>query len=281
VLTQAGLFFKYLLLWLLPNVGWMSVDMREPFSLSLTWLSGLGLLLFCLYPVAAGWLLWQGGPRGLVGLALLASWLLFATEISTVRLQEIFVLYRSYLWMPLLFLLPAMGFTRLSQRMAIGLGIILSVALFAFSFDRLTSFSHKYLLWDEAARVAEKNLGKPGVTGIDRIYYNRGLALYHEEILPNAIKDYSKAIAINPGFSHAFNNRGSAQLDIGEFQAALGDFDNAIRLDPTHLRAYAGRALALSKLGRHEEAIEAHRKACAMGWSASCKQTETWQGLSQ
>jgi hypothetical protein len=43
VLTQAGLFFKYLMLWVVPNVGWMSVDMREPFSLSLTWPSGLGL----------------------------------------------------------------------------------------------------------------------------------------------------------------------------------------------------------------------------------------------
>jgi len=271
VLTQAGLFFKYLLLWVVPNVGWMSVDMREPFALSLTWLSGLGLLLFCLYPLAAGWLLWKGGPRGLVGLALLAPWLLFATEISTVRLQEIFVLYRSYLWLPLLFLLAAMGFARLPKRMAIGLGVILSVALFAFSFDRLTSFSHRFLLWDEAARVAERNDGKPGVKGIERIYHNRGLALYHEGFLPNAIKDYDKALSIKPDYSYVYNDRGAARLDIGEAQAALGDFDAAIRLNPTYLKPYAGRALALSKLGRHGEALEAHRKACSMGWSASCQ----------
>ncbi|OYY95090.1 MAG: hypothetical protein B7Y41_05950 [Hydrogenophilales bacterium 28-61-23] len=281
VLTQAGLFFKYLLLWVAPNVGWMSVDMREPFALSLTWMSGLSLLLFCLYPLAAGWLLWKGRAHGLVGLALLAPWLLFATEISTVRLQEIFVLYRSYLWFPPLFLLAAMGFARLPKRTAIGLGAILSLALFAFSFDRLTSFSHKYLLWDEAALVAEKNLGKPGVTGLDRIYYNRGLALYRDGFVPNAIKDYDKAIAINPGFSQAYNNRGSARLDMGEVQAALGDFDAAIRLNPTYLRPYAGRALALSKLGRHEEAFEAHRKACSIGWSASCQPAESWQNLSK
>jgi tetratricopeptide (TPR) repeat protein len=281
VLTQAGLFFKYLLLWVMPNVGWMSVDMREPFALSLTWLSGLGLLLFCLYPLVAGWLLWQGGPRGLIGLALLAPWLLFATEISTVRMQEIFVLYRSYLWFPLLFLLAAMGFARLPKRTAIGLGVILSVAFFAFSFDRLTSFSHKYLLWDEAARVAEQNAGKSGVTGVDRIYYNRGLALYHDGFLPKAIQDFDKAITINPGFSHAFNNRGAARLDMGEAEAALGDFDAAIQIDPLHLKPYAGRAQALSKLGRHEEALEAHRKACSMGWSASCQQANSWQDISR
>lgn len=275
VLTQASLFFKYLLLWVVPNVGWMSVDMRETFVLTLTWLNSLGLLLFCLYPLAAGWLLWRGGSHGLVGLALLSPWLLFATEISTVRLQEIFVLYRSYLWMPPLFLLAAMGLSRLPSRMAIGLSVVVSLALFAFSSDRLTSFSHRYLLWDEAARVAEKNVGKPGVVGLERIYHNRGLALYREGFVPNAIKDFDKALAIKPDYSHVYNDRGGARLDLGEAQAALGDFDSAIRLNPTLLRPYAGRASALSKLGRHTEALEAHQKACNLGWSASCKQTES------
>jgi hypothetical protein len=281
VLTQAGLFFKYMFLWMVPHVGWMSVDMREPFSLALTLQSGLGLLLFCVYPIVAAWLLWQGSARGLVGLALLAPWVLFATEISTVRLQEIFVLYRSYLWAPLLFLLIAMGLGRIPKRTAIGLGVILTIALFAFSFDRLKSFSHRYLLWDEAARVAEPNIGEPGVTGIERIYHNRGLALFHAGFLPNAIEDYDKAINVKPDYSHVYNDRGAAQLDMGNYSAALKDFDSAIGLNSTLLRSYAGRALALSKLGRHEEAVDAHRKACSMGWSASCKQSKTWLDLTQ
>jgi hypothetical protein len=281
VITQAGFFFKYLLLWIVPHIGWMSVDMREPFELTLTWLNILVLLLFLLYPLGAGWLLWQGGARGLAGLCLLAPWFLFATEISTVRLQEIFVLYRSYLWFPLLFLLMAMGFARLNKGIAVGLGLVISLTLFAFSFDRLTSFSHKYLLWNEAALLAEKNAGKPGVTGLDRIYYNSGLALYQDNFLPKAIEDYSKAIAINPIYSHAYNNRGSALLAIGETQSALKDFDTSIKLNPTYLNSYAGRADALSKLERHEEAFEAHRKACSMGWSASCKQSKTWLDLAR
>jgi tetratricopeptide (TPR) repeat protein len=276
LITQAGFFFKYLFLWIVPHIGWMSVDMREPFELTLTWLNILVLLLFLLYPLGAGWLLWQGGVRGLAGLALLAPWFLFATEISTVRLHEIFVLYRSYLWFPLLFLLVAMGFVRLNKRIAVGLGLVISLTLFAFSFDRLTSFSHKYLLWNEAALLAEKNAGKPGVTGLDRIYYNSGLALHQEQFIPKAIEDYSKAIAINPAFSQAYNNRGSALLDIGETQSALKDFDTSIKLNPTYLKSYAGRADALSKLGKHEEAFEAHHKACSMGWSASCAQSKTW-----
>jgi tetratricopeptide (TPR) repeat protein len=105
--------------------------------------------------------------------------------------------------------------------------------------------------------------------------------LYHDGFLPKAIQDFDKAITINPGFSHAFNNRGAARLDMGEAEAALGDFDAAIQIDPLHLKPYAGRAQALSKLGRHEEALEAHRKACSMGWSASCQQANSWQDISR
>jgi tetratricopeptide (TPR) repeat protein len=272
--TQAGLFFKYLLLWAIPNVSWMSVDMREPFVLSFTWSSGLGLLMFLLYPVLAFWLLWQGRAKGMAGMAMLAPWLLFATEISTVRLQEIFVLYRSYLWMPLAFLLVAMGFGRLPKRTAIGLGAILGVAFFVLSLDRLYSFSHRFLLWDEAARVAEPNAGKPGVTGMERIYHNRGLALYREGFVHNAIRDYDKALAYKPDYSYVYNDRGAAKHDLNDAQGALSDFDQAIRLNPTYLKPYVGRAMALEKLGRIEQAMEAHRVACNAGWSPSCLRTQ-------
>ncbi len=281
VLTQAGLFFKYLLLWVVPNPVWMSVDMREPFALALTWTSGLGLLVFCLYPVLASWLLWKGGQRGLAGLALLATWLMFATEISTVRLQEIFVLYRSYLWAPLLFLLVAIGLGRISKRLALWLSVILCVALFAFSIDRLTSFSHRFLLWNEAAQLAEKNAGKQGVTGLERIYYNRGQALQREGYYSDALKDYDRTLSIKPDDPHAHNARGVAKLFSGDTRGGLADFEEAIRLNPTHVRPYVGRAMALNRLGRYEESLQAHRKACSMGWADSCQQKESWKGISQ
>lgn len=271
VLTQANLFFKYLTLWLIPNLSWMSIDMREPFALSITWINSLGFLLFCIYPFIALLFLWQGNGRGLVGLSMLAPWLLFATEISTVRIQEIFVLYRSYLWFSLTFISIALGLRRMQLHAALSLSTILICALFAFSFDRLTSFSHKFLLWDEAAQVAEKNGVKTGVTGLDRIYYNRGLAAAQVGMLENAIKDYERAISINPKFSQAFHNRGSVRMDLANFEAALADFNMALKINPSNLKSYAGRALALEKLKRTSEAQTAHLQACHMGWTASCK----------
>jgi len=269
-LTQAGLFFKYLGLWALPNIGWMSVDMREPFALSFTAPHLLALTLFCLYPIFAGGLLSRGRGIGLIGFALLAPWLLFATELVSVRLQEIFVLYRSYLWAPPLFILIAMLLRRLSRRLAISLGVLLVVFLFAFSFDRLTSFSHRYLLWDEAARLAEKNMTQPGVAGMARIYHNRGLALYQEGMVNKAIESYDLALAQKPDYSYVYNDRGAARLDIKDYTGALADFDTSIRLKSDYLRPYAGRAMALAGLGRTSEAKEAFSLACTLGWKTAC-----------
>lgn len=97
LLTQSWLFFKYGLLWLLPNPNWISVDMREPMAQGVFSVYGLALLAYLLYGYAAIRLLFKRGKLGLIGFALLFPWLMFATEFSTVRVQEIFVLYRSSL----------------------------------------------------------------------------------------------------------------------------------------------------------------------------------------
>ena len=100
-LTQAGLFFKYLLLWLIPNPAWMSVDIRVNFVPSLfAWQGWLGVAGFVAYGVLGGRLLFRPGWMGLAGLALLYPWLQFVVEFLAIRVQEPFVLYRSYLWMP-------------------------------------------------------------------------------------------------------------------------------------------------------------------------------------
>lgn len=270
LLTQAGLFFKYLGLWILPNIGWMSVDMREPFSLSFAAQHLLALTAFCLYPVIAIVLLLRGNSTSLIGFSLLVPWLLFATELISVRLQEIFVLYRSYLWAPALFVLIAMVLRRLSKQLAIIIASLLLVFLFAFSFDRLTSFSHRYLLWDEAARLAEKNEKLPGVAGLARIYHNRGLALYREGFVDKAIEDYDRALARKPDYSYVYNDRGAARLDIKDYAGALKDFDTSIRLKNDYVRPYAGRALALAAMGRTRDAKDAFDLACSLGWKASC-----------
>ncbi|HEU0188178.1 MAG TPA: hypothetical protein VFR06_09830, partial [Gallionellaceae bacterium] len=191
VLTQAGLYFKYLLLWLLPNPAWMSIDMREPFVTSLAaWQGWLGAAAFILYGVVGARLLLRGGIKGVLGLALLSPWLQFLLEFSTIRVQEPFVLYRSYLWMPGMMLLVPLLFVRWPVRRAL---LVLGVAvmlLAAGAANRLWVFADSYRLWNDAAML----LPNERAPGADRIFFNRGQAAERLGKWEDATADFERSL---------------------------------------------------------------------------------------
>jgi protein O-mannosyl-transferase len=268
IITQGFLFFKYLFLWLLPNPLLMSVDMREPFAQSFTaWPQMFGFIAFMLWPLLATYLLWKGGRRGLLGFAMLAPWLLFATELATVRIQESFVLYRSYLWLAPAFSGVLLLAPWLRLRGLLALAVVVPLFLFPLSWNRLTTFSHPLLLWDDAERLVD---GRQGLTGLERIYINRGKQLHDVRKYDMAIEDYSKAIAMNANFIYAYNNRGASFLELKRYQEAINDFDISLRLKSDNPRSHFGRGTALAALGRTEEAKQSFRAACALGWQSAC-----------
>ncbi len=116
VLNQMGLFFKYLSILDLASGQYDGARSSGALSLSYgVWWAWAGLDgVCCLWP-AAFILLLRGASKGLLGFALLFPWVLFATELASVRLQEPFVLYRSYLWIPGLFIALALGLRRLKR----------------------------------------------------------------------------------------------------------------------------------------------------------------------
>lgn len=265
VLNQAGLFFKYLSLWLLPDGTRLSIDMREPFPLSFASFSlWLYAALFLLYCGGTAAMLLKGGTRGLLGFALLAPGILFLTEFSVVRLAEPFVLYRSYLWMPLLFVVVAVALRRFSASFATAIGMVVALALFAFSVDRLTTLSNSWLAWNEAAELMARQGERPGVFGAYRIYYNRGKAAYKEGLLDDALADFDRVIETNPRLGHAYYRRGLVLLSRKEWMRAAADFERAMILMPRYAESYRGRAEALDAMGKREEARKTREIACLL-----------------
>jgi tetratricopeptide (TPR) repeat protein len=276
ILTQASLFFKYLLLWVVPNPAWMSIDMREPFALTpgaLPYL--LGLLAFLAYPFVAFKLLLRRGAIGLLGLAMLSPWLMFATEFTTVRIQEPFVLYRSYIWMPLIFACLPCLLQRLSPKPAVAVLVVCALFFVPLSLDRLRSFSHGLLLWDDAAQLIDKDDVRPGV---DRIFHNRGVMLARVKLYKQAVQDYDRAIQINPGYAYYYNDRGAAWLEDGRPDRALADFNQAIRMSTKYTRPFYGRGLAEEKLGDRNAAVRDFATACEMGSAVACNRVALHQG---
>jgi hypothetical protein len=269
ILTQSFLFFKYLLVWIFPNPGWMSVDMFEPFATRFwSWPHTAGLVGFVLYPVAAIWLLLQRERKGLLGFAMLCPWLMFATELSTIRIQESFVLYRSYLWMPGAFAAMAFLFQKTpAKRTSIILTALVLVMIPA-TWARLTTFSSPFLLWNDAARLIKDKDNRPGV---DRVYHNRGLHLFKLGYADLAIDDFNKAISLNPYHVLVYNDRGATYLATKKYEQALADFNKALEINPKFARPYLGRALTYEGLNDTAAALADYRMLCSMGHNDICK----------
>jgi len=263
ILTQCFLFFKYLAIWIVPSPAWMSIDMIEDFSITLTeWPYVLSAFAFVLYFSVAVYLLLKRERKGLFGFAMLCPWLLFATEFSTVRIQESFVLYRSYLWMFGFTMMIPLLLRHLSSRRALlvlGMVIVLLVPL---TWSRLTTFSHPLLLWDDAAQLIEKNDKRPGV---ERIFHNRGIEFARLKMYRDALKDYDRALVIYPQYSYVYNDRGAVYLEIGDYQRAIVDFKKSIELNPNYPKSYMGLVRAYASVGNHAAAQKNYLKLCAMG----------------
>lgn len=267
MLTQAGLFFKYLLLWLLPNPGWMSIDMREPFIATLgDWKGWAGAAGFLIYGGVALVLLLKGGRKGLLGLAMLYPWLQFVLEFSTIRVQEPFVLYRSYLWMPGLALLPPLLLTQWPMKiLRYALGALV-LALAALAVNQLWTFADGYRMWKQA----EQALPNGTIAGADRIYFNLAKAEEGRGMAEAALADFQRSVALSPQYAPTHFELGWLHLRMHNLQAALQQFDHAIALDPQLGPAYFGKAMVMRQEHRDAEGAALMEKACELKSDIAC-----------
>ncbi|CAH1903804.1 TPR_REGION domain-containing protein [Candidatus Nitrotoga sp. HW29] len=267
VLTQAGLFFKYCLLMLVPNPAWMSIDMREPFILTWKeWTSWVGLVGFVAYGAFALVSLFRGGRAALFGLALLYPWCYFMAEFSSIRVQEIFVLYRSYLWLPGYMLLLPLVLSSLPSRKIMLVGALAVLLLVPLAWDRLWVFADKYRLWNDAVGL----LHGEDRLGAHRTYFNRAQALAAVKNWDAAIADYQKSLAINSTYPEVNIALASAYSNSGRYPEALAEFDKVIAGNPKNASAYYGKSFVLKNLHNMTGAIQQMEKSCQLGLKQAC-----------
>jgi hypothetical protein len=263
VLTQCWLFFKYVWLWLLPNPEWMSVDMREPFAVS--WMSPylLAPLLFLAWGGVGLHLLRQRGEAGVLGFAMLFPWLMFMTELSSVRIQEPFVLYRSYLWAAGGIVAVPLLLSRLRRPLALTILSLFALACVPLTIERLGTFAHPFQLWDDAEKLVR---GRDDRVGAYRIYYNRGTECIKFLDFRCAESDLKRSIELYPGLAEAHGNLGSTYLQTARYREAKQYLTQAIAIETarkkSNWRHYWWRAQANESLGLKREAIMDYAVTC-------------------
>jgi tetratricopeptide (TPR) repeat protein len=214
---------------------------------------------FLIYVAVAISLVIRRGPLGLIGFAIATPAILFATELSTVRFQEPFVLYRSYLWM---FTLPAaiMPILALTPRLAVARAFALALALalvasamIAMTFatkNRIETFASSTTLWSDAIR----KYGDHGHFGGWRGYYNRGLNELQTGRTAHAIADFSSAIELAPKRHDLYRIRALVFAARNDPASASSDLDRALALRPNDSTTRAARCAFKYQLRRLNDA---------------------------
>jgi tetratricopeptide (TPR) repeat protein len=264
--TQAGLFFKYLGLWLWPDPALMSIDLRVDFAAGWSpgWIAAK-VAGFAACGVLGAAMLLRRGAAGLAGYGLLYAWLLFFVEFTAVRYQEPFVLYRSYLWGPGVICMAVAALSCLPRPGVLVAGLAASLALAWGAHDRLVSFSHPLLLWEDAAA----KLPEHPVPWGSRTLYGLGREYLYAGRPDKAIATTERCAQLYPKTVHCVYARGAIHLHLEQYALAQEHLLRALDLKPRDGVIHHRLGLALEGLKRVDEAKAAYRRAVELGYAAA------------
>ena len=254
IVNEAWLFFRYGAEWFLPWSGWMSINLRPPFPLGwATFPQVLGPIGYAAV-VAGGFflVLRYRDLRALIGLSLLMPAVLFATEFTTVWVQDPFVLYRSYLWaigVPGIVFLVVHG---PSGRVLLAVGLVLGALFVWQGIDRVLSMRDAETVWTDAIR---KLPADPRSVGSWFPYLNRGAAYVDTDSFGLALRDFEASASLGDLGMGSFN-MGSVLSARGKQKEALAAFDRAEKQGYNLYNLPFQRGLALLALRRPEEALK-------------------------
>ncbi len=261
LLNQAGLFFRYGAIWLLPYVGWMSIDIRPAFPLTLLSWHVLGALAWIGTLVWGVWLLLRRSDAwGLFGLCLLIPGLLFITEFATVWVQDPFVLYRSYLWSIGVPLLLALVLLALPGKVVQAICVMLMALLAAFSFDRIHSLQSPSSAWTDASEKIDRQ-APPNAVGRWRPLVNLGTEFEERGDYAEALRLFGQAEALGEPLGSARFNMGVSLQQLKQYPQALDNFAQAEAKGFTEAALYYQRGESQYALARFQDAFESFSKA--------------------
>jgi len=280
IATQLGLFLKYFFLWVFPSPAFLSADIRIDFPALWSGVWGvIGALLMLVAGLAALVVTFRKKATPAIRLsaaAFLYAAILYIVELSVVRIQEPFVLYRSFLWAPAYallvggLLLSCSRWLRVRSRagwLTFCIAVPLAcLALIPWTQDRLQTFSSEEALWQDALR----KLPSPNVAGADRIYYNLAGEAYKAKRYSQALEFSERVIARNPRAFQGYLAKGTSLLALSDMDGASRALDQATACQPQpKYLAYIEfkRCIVLEAKGDTAAIPACLRRSAAMGYT--------------
>ena len=96
-------------------------------------------------------------------------------------------------------------------------------------------------------------------------YDKEGLKEWNNKNFPAAVKNYTKAIEIEPNNSLLHGKRGNSYYQFGDFYAAISDYNISLKLNPNNKEIFLFRGMAKQKIGLMKGACSDFKMASALG----------------
>jgi tetratricopeptide (TPR) repeat protein len=263
ILAQVALFFRYAALWLVPRTSGMALDLRIDFAA--LWspaLAGPALVGFAAIPALGVYLIARRDSFRMAGFGLLYVWILYLLELTVIRFQEPFVLYRSYLWAPGIVMVMTALAGRLPVR-AVALALALAApVLWLQAHDRLQSFSSGVALWEDAAA----KLPAEPVPGGWRTLHSLGREYLVAGMSQKAVATAERCLAQYPESYHCVMARAGIHMYMEEYEQAIPLLGRALAIRPGSGWGTAQLGFVMEQLGCREQARLHYRQAYDEGF---------------
>lgn len=137
--------------------------------------------------------------------------------------------------------------------------------------DGLNKIDELIERYNKATSQAEKDQIRAEFSDADRKVLagqklEEGNEYYDKGEYQKAIELYNEALAFNPNYAYAYNNRGIAYKNLKQYEKAIADFTKRIELGSPSMWAYKNRAECYQALGETEKANADFAKAKQLGW---------------
>ncbi|MDD5136012.1 MAG: tetratricopeptide repeat protein, partial [Candidatus Omnitrophica bacterium] len=182
-------------------------------------------------------------------------------ESSIIPIADVIFEHRLYLPMAgySIFLAGAVYyiFARRSRR-AMNAAIFIIILLYsALTYGRNLVWADGVSLWSDAAHKSPDK-GRP--------YNNRGFAYLGRQDPDSAIKDFNKAIELEPGSDAGYYyNLANAYRMKGMQEEAVSNYSKAVEIDPLFTMAYIQRAVTYFNKGDYDNSLKDMRKVEGLG----------------
>ena len=170
-----------------------------------------------------------------------------------------------YMYLPSLslFALAGLGFKKLWDRFPFFtlrfilafLFIIYSVFLITLSIDRTKVWRNNITLWQDSINKCDKN---------SLAYHELGRGYLLKNEIDKAIKNFKKAIEIDPRFYLSYYGLAEIYMKRGEYQRAIENFKKGLKYNPDNPLVITNLGVLYFKTGKYEKALTQYKKVLAI-----------------